>query len=66
MEDKNIKFLQILSQLPEEVNLYFSSIHDQKDRADLALKYGLSSDDIYDIIVDYFVSDFKIEVITKV
>jgi len=65
MEDKNIKFLQILSQLPEEVNLYFSSIHDQKDRADLALKYGLSSDDIYDIIVDYFVSDFKIEVITK-
>ena len=65
MEDKSTKFLKILNQLPEEVSLYFSSSFEQADRLDLSVKYGLSSDDVYDIILDYFVAGFKIEAISK-
>jgi len=60
MEDKAIQFLEKLDGLSEEVKAYFSSEAEAKALKEIQADYQLSSDDLDNLIYDFFIADFNL------
>lgn len=65
MENKNIQFLQKLQSLPEEVNLYFSSILIEEVSSEISKNYNIELSSLNDLIINFFVSDFNLSLFSE-
>ncbi|MFA4942264.1 MAG: hypothetical protein WC564_01335 [Patescibacteria group bacterium] len=59
MEDKAIQFLEKLDELSEEIKVYFSSGIESQVLKEIQKDYQLSSDELDDLVYDFFIADFK-------
>jgi hypothetical protein len=65
MDEKTEQFLQKIRTFSEEVNLYFSSDLIVKPINELINEYDLDDDFIYNLIYDFFISDFNVDKLKK-
>lgn len=65
MDNKNVQFLEKLDKLPEEVGLYFSSKVSGDAIYSISKDYSVDFDYVYDLLLDFVISDFDIENLKK-
>ena len=65
MENKYIKFLEKLESLSEELNFYFSSEKVAQAISEISADFNIDKERVNDFLLDFFISDFKIEELIK-
>lgn len=65
MDDKISQFLKKIEEFPEEVSLYFSSRPSADACRDLISAYNIIRDDLDEVIYDFFIFDFQIDLLPK-